>query len=101
NQPGLALVLQIAGEECKKGLTLRSEEHTSELQSRRELVCRLLLEKKNAPGWSRYENHPLRTFADAANPIVIPFPESDFCQIQLYGFRVQDANVDLFSVIFL
>src|SRR5438874_3603355 len=25
---------------------VRSEEHTSELQSRRELVCRLLLEKK-------------------------------------------------------
>src|SRR5690349_22193329 len=28
-------------------LAVRSEEHTSELQSRRELVCRLLLEKKN------------------------------------------------------
>src|SRR5690349_23054561 len=28
------------------GVTERSEEHTSELQSRRELVCRLLLEKK-------------------------------------------------------
>src|SRR5205809_2830739 len=27
----------------------RSEEHTSELQSRLHLVCRLLLEKKNAP----------------------------------------------------
>src|SRR5690349_24238259 len=27
-------------------ITLRSEEHTSELQSRRDLVCRLLLEKK-------------------------------------------------------
>src|SRR5690349_22203811 len=27
-------------------LTGRSEEHTSELQSRRDLVCRLLLEKK-------------------------------------------------------
>src|SRR5204863_9224737 len=27
--------------------TSSSEEHTSELQSRRELVCRLLLEKKN------------------------------------------------------
>src|SRR5690349_22278207 len=26
--------------------TVRSEEHTSELQSRRDLVCRLLLEKK-------------------------------------------------------
>src|SRR5699024_10390240 len=28
-------------------LTSRSEEHTSELQSRFDLVCRLLLEKKN------------------------------------------------------
>src|SRR5690349_23206495 len=28
---------------------IRSEEHTSELQSRRELVCRLLLEKKKSP----------------------------------------------------
>src|SRR5204862_4809005 len=28
------------------GSTARSEEHTSELQSRRDLVCRLLLEKK-------------------------------------------------------
>src|SRR5690625_701870 len=30
-----------------KGLKSRSEEHTSELQSRGHLVCRLLLEKKN------------------------------------------------------
>src|SRR5690606_41449647 len=29
--------------------TGRSEEHTSELQSRENLVCRLLLEKKNRP----------------------------------------------------
>src|SRR5438445_13399261 len=28
--------------------TIRSEEHTSELQSRQYLVCRLLLEKKNS-----------------------------------------------------
>src|SRR5690625_6754764 len=28
----------------------RSEEHTSELQSRGHLVCRLLLEKKRSPG---------------------------------------------------
>src|SRR5438445_7044769 len=32
----------------------RSEEHTSELQSRQYLVCRLLLEKKK----SRSETHP-------------------------------------------
>src|SRR5690349_23573774 len=31
----------------------RSEEHTSELQSRRDLVCRLLLDKKNARTSSR------------------------------------------------
>src|SRR3712207_8519223 len=29
------------------GAVVRSEEHTSELQSRQYLVCRLLLEKKN------------------------------------------------------
>src|SRR5207249_11836794 len=31
----------------REGGRLRSEEHTSELQSRFDLVCRLLLEKKN------------------------------------------------------
>src|SRR3712207_8088435 len=30
-----------------RGSSLRSEEHTSELQSRQYIVCRLLLEKKN------------------------------------------------------
>src|SRR5690349_23349602 len=32
---------------CIASVARRSEEHTSELQSRRDLVCRLLLEKKN------------------------------------------------------
>src|SRR3712207_7130566 len=32
---------------AQKFLILRSEEHTSELQSRQYLVCRLLLDKKN------------------------------------------------------
>src|SRR2546427_9366567 len=31
------------------GQTVRSEEHTSELQSQSNLVCRLLLEKKKTP----------------------------------------------------
>src|SRR5690625_5942676 len=34
-------------EQCKSDKNIRSEEHTSELQSRGHLVCRLLLEKKN------------------------------------------------------
>src|SRR5207253_4774561 len=39
----------------------RSEEHTSELQSRGHLVCRLLLEKKKTKKKKKYEanNHPL------------------------------------------
>src|SRR5438874_8637633 len=35
-----------ASRQWQSRLPLRSEEHTSELQSRRDLVCRLLLEKK-------------------------------------------------------
>src|SRR5947199_7576228 len=35
--------------------SIRSEEHTSELQSLRHLVCRLLLEKKK---WSRFQHWP-------------------------------------------
>src|SRR2546428_4963219 len=40
----------------------RSEEHTSELQSRSDLVCRLLLEKKNRArgGPSAYGTPPLQ-----------------------------------------
>src|SRR5207249_10450074 len=37
---------RIASGKCVS-VTARSEEHTSELQSRFDLVCRLLLEKKN------------------------------------------------------
>src|SRR5206468_12857667 len=39
--------LALAGLGPLQRLTERSEEHTSELQSRSDLVCRLLLEKKN------------------------------------------------------
>src|SRR3712207_7777247 len=59
-QGQLALELRDAGEaqdvrEQRRGrrrrrvLGTRSEEHTSELQSRQYLVCRLLLEKKKSP----------------------------------------------------
>src|SRR5262245_63695647 len=41
---------------------LRSEEHTSELQSLRHLVCRLLLEKKNESGARRDYRHEDSTY---------------------------------------
>src|SRR5688572_31967691 len=44
-------------------IALRSEEHTSELQSQSNLVCRLLLEKKkegvSGPGWVADERRDL------------------------------------------
>src|SRR2546429_7173259 len=47
----LAVALQILLAVIAQDVVLarRSEEHTSELQSRLHLVCRLLLEKKNTP----------------------------------------------------
>src|SRR3712207_7146639 len=42
----VALGVPVADRTGVRGGALRSEEHTSELQSRQYLVCRLLLEKK-------------------------------------------------------
>src|SRR6266496_3362572 len=42
----VAALLVPEGVTADVGTPIRSEEHTSELQSRRDLVCRLLLEKK-------------------------------------------------------
>src|SRR5438874_6597985 len=41
------------------GISRRSEEHTSELQSRRDLVCRLLLEKKKICYHVKVDHHNL------------------------------------------
>src|SRR5690625_6675941 len=45
--PTVAPLIWKASVCCLLVLVFRSEEHTSELQSRGHLVCRLLLEKKN------------------------------------------------------
>src|SRR5256886_11586854 len=44
----MRLLVQIAKGLVSARLCIRSEEHTSELQSQSNLVCRLLLEKKKA-----------------------------------------------------
>src|SRR5947207_6274061 len=44
--------------ESGKMLMVRSEEHTSELQSHSDLVCRLLLEKKNSKRKCRADTAP-------------------------------------------
>src|SRR3989442_9142316 len=55
----------------------RSEEHTSELQSRPHLVCRLLLEKKNQPA----------SFGVAVSCTVCPT-----CALAVAGLTVTDAT---------
>src|SRR6266496_1065658 len=68
-----------APRESSRPTRYRSEEHTSELQSRRDLVCRLLLEKKkenqrdlplaNNPGVAAACEVIVRAPADALNMI--------------------------------
>src|SRR5690606_41802312 len=50
----------------------RSEEHTSELQSRENLVCRLLLEKKNMRQPARCLRRRCRTPSTARHPNGMP-----------------------------
>src|SRR5256885_4945264 len=54
-------VLVVDDNEINRNLSMvgRSEEHTSELQSPCNLVCRLLLEKKNSVGGSAYSTRLL------------------------------------------
>src|SRR3712207_8223177 len=49
--------------------TGRSEEHTSELQSRQYLVCRLLLEKKKSTVHTVRRSAQFRTLAPTTDPI--------------------------------
>src|SRR3989442_10992843 len=51
-QRGAATIIPVVADFTRPlDLPERSEEHTSELQSRPHLVCRLLLEKKKRPIW--------------------------------------------------
>src|SRR5260221_5367057 len=57
NMPGLSLCPAFASS-TRARIELRSEEHTSELQSHSDLVCRLLLEKKKKTTVAVVRQHP-------------------------------------------
>src|SRR5258705_8524924 len=65
------IVIAIPG--CARGAHHRSEEHTSELQSLRHLVCRLLLEKKKnrAAGSRQLGEHLPLVFATADEALAL------------------------------
>src|SRR6267142_2296233 len=72
----------------------RSEEHTSELQSHVNLVCRLLLETKKP----RNHAHPLRSPANhqphGHPPLVLPYPFfffNDTATTEIYTLSLHDA----------
>src|SRR5256884_6960135 len=56
----------------------RSEEHTSELQSRLHLVCRLLLEKKKKPTYTRNDYTYLGTII-----VLLPFGHAQRASVHL------------------
>src|SRR3712207_8817384 len=59
---------------------LRSEEHTSELQSRQYLVCRLLLEKKTNPSFAVSSFYLLRPLsALSLFSVLVPFCSVVLC----------------------
>src|SRR5947209_2001476 len=89
---------------------MRSEEHTSELQSRQYLVCRLQLEKKNIrkaardfTGWTYKERKPAFNPAlhDASDQTVLrSFPTRRSSDLPLLVKRlVLGARIPLFSAI--
>src|SRR5438067_6352227 len=55
----------------RKDIVDRSEEHTSELQSRFDIVCRLLLEKKNEANISTTDKGILRLLPNLHHGIVL------------------------------
>src|SRR6266849_9010733 len=54
--------------ECPAQMLARSEEHTSELQSRVDLVCRLLLEKKKKSTCFSTSNKKKKIISDLLAP---------------------------------
>src|SRR2546428_9875010 len=64
-----------------QALTSRSEEHTSELQSRSDLVCRLLLEKKK-------DKHDVPSNACLKDPTDVRAPTANACVCTFRAVRL-------------
>src|SRR5256886_2922489 len=71
----------------------RSEEHTSELQSQSNLVCRLLLEKKNAQGCDVHTDEVAETHAPPAGGPNSAWPSLSLCALIRHGECPQAGSV--------
>ena len=70
---------------------LRSEEHTSELQSLAYLVCRLLLEKKRKTWPLPTPKRPLHPPPPPSPPPPSPFFFNDTATTEIYTLSLHDA----------
>src|SRR5699024_1094207 len=68
NQPIETMIMSVSNSRIENNPFPRSEEHTSELQSRFDLVCRLLLEKKKKDKTKKRAT-PHSYYSHAALPI--------------------------------
>src|SRR5690606_25193815 len=71
----------------------RSEEHTSELQSRENLVCRLLLEKKkiyNIYYYFLYDYDPTQIYTLSLHD-ALPIYKEDCCHFQKPPFQLRNT----------
>src|SRR5688572_3530058 len=71
-------------------ITFRSEEHTSELQSQSNLVCRLLLEKKKA-------DDRLEAFYDNPNALRDYFRDIGRMVLAAEGRKANDSHADCYQ----
>src|SRR5256884_4040889 len=73
------ITLQVELRKTRRGklLSPRSEEHTSELQSRLHLVCRLLLDKKRSESGSQRLRPGCRRAAHPVLPAPRPAPQHE------------------------
>src|ERR1039458_8906170 len=79
---------------CRGWPEMRSEEHTSELQSLRHLVCRLLLEKKKKKNTKNKKYTPPTAHIYTDTPRL-----SCLCLVQLVDLRVV-VELSIFLVFF-
>src|SRR6266496_1339303 len=78
------------------GFGQRSEEHTSELQSRRDLVCRLLLEKKKDAPLSMSTTN-LLILPASAPPAAPPLPAPPRLEVSFFFFN-DTATTEIYTL---
>src|SRR5215204_2082527 len=74
----------------------RSEEHTSELQSHSDLVCRLLLEQKKHPVLILVDRVSIRITEQQVSAVFV-YPNRSFCKLLFFFFN-DTATTEIYTL---